>query len=423
VSVVAELFAESPTVRNPSSLTRRPEQPPTVTTPSLAAPTTNNVASLSESQATVSAANTIPTIISSRIPPPVVIQHPSTNVRTVPSIHAPPEVPFPEPQMRMSNENQRTAEVSSINFPTLFIPITPPSSPLLGEESSIHEATERTRKYGRDANERESKRRRTSKRPEGTSERRRSPSEPRSSKTPRPRSRAPSLPPFDSDAEAGEDIDPTAITMAALCADTGQGRISSKAAEIVNNHATWKLKNREKRARMKAIMEAKKYGHPDDEAEDSPEKSNQVDEHQPSTSTAIPPPSITAAAEDDSGNGFDYSQDLTTSRYNVQVRIGPNGETVIDEDSLIVDRTENQGTENLTHVTESDHTKFVNSATYGKRFRGSRWSGEETELFYDVRNFRFTIFLLAEIFLGIIPIWRKLRTYRVHPSGKGQKGL
>jgi len=212
------------------------------------------------------------------------------------------------------------------------------------------------------------------------------------------------------------------MTMAALCVDTGQGRISSKAAEIVNNHATWKLKNREKRARMKVMMEAKKYGHPDDEAEDSPEKSNQADEHQSSTSTAIPLSSVTAPVTDDSGNGFDYSQDLTTSRYNVQVRIGPNGETVIDEDSLVVDRADNQRTENLTHVTESDHTKFVNSATYGKRFRGSRWSAEETELFYDVRNFGYNIPLI-EFFLGIIAIWRKLRTHRVHPSGKGQKGL
>jgi transcription factor TFIIIB component B'' len=138
---------------------------------------------------------------------------------------------------------------------------------------------------------------------------------------------------------------------------------------------------------MKAIMEAKKYGHPDDEAEDSPDKPSPAEEPQPSTSTAGPPSSTAATVTDDTGNGFDYSQNLSTSRYNVQVRIGPNGETVIDEDSLVVDRAENHGTENFTHVTESDYSKFVNSATHGKRFRGSRWSAEETELFYDVSNF------------------------------------
>jgi hypothetical protein len=41
-------------------------------------------------------------------------------------------------------------------------------------------------------------------------------------------------------------------------------------------------------------------------------------------------------------------------------------------------------TVNYTHVEESDTTKFVNSSTYGKKFRGSRWSAEETELFFDV---------------------------------------
>ncbi|PPQ71475.1 hypothetical protein CVT26_011254, partial [Gymnopilus dilepis] len=46
-------------------------------------------------------------------------------------------------------------------------------------------------------------------------------------------------------------------------------------------------------------------------------------------------------------------------------------------------RAENDGTENYTHVVESDLTKFVNSGSYSKRYRGSRWTAEETELFYD----------------------------------------
>ncbi|KAF9566084.1 hypothetical protein CPC08DRAFT_704164, partial [Agrocybe pediades] len=202
-----------------------------------------------------------------------------------------------------------------------------------------------------------------------------------SSSTPRPRKRAPS-PPYDPDADPGEDIDPTTVTMASLCSDTGQGRVSSKAAEIMSNHAAWKVKNREKRARMKALMEAKKYGREDEEnAEQGPEQGAD-----PSTSTDVPSTSAatsTPAVVDDTDNGFDYSQDLTTSRYNVQVRIGANGAMVIDEELLVVDRVEDDGTEDYTHVIESDHTKFVNSGTYGKRYRGSRWSAEETELFYD----------------------------------------
>ncbi|KAH9486526.1 NADH dehydrogenase [ubiquinone] 1 alpha subcomplex subunit 9, mitochondrial [Psilocybe cubensis] len=201
-----------------------------------------------------------------------------------------------------------------------------------------------------------------------------------SSSTPRPRKRVPSPPPYDPDADPGEDIDPTTVTMASLCTDTGQGRVSKKAAEILSNHAAWKIKNREKRARMKQIMEAKKYGREEEaEAELNAESSTAENGTTPAQENASAHHTVT----DDTGNGFDYSQDLTTSRFNVQVRIGPNGETIIDENSLVVDRVEDDGTENYTHVVESDHTKFVNSGTYSKRYRGSRWSAEETELFYD----------------------------------------
>lgn len=171
--------------------------------------------------------------------------------------------------------------------------------------------------------------------------------------------KSPTLP-YDSNGDPGEDIDPTSVTMAALCTDTGQGRVSRKAAEILANHAAWKAKNKEKRAHMRNLMELKKYD--------------------PATAP-VPVPNDTG---NDTGNGFDYSQGLSTSRYNVQVRIGPNGETVIDEESLVVDRVENDGTDDYTHVIESDHTKFVNSGTYGKRYRSSRWSAEETERFFDV---------------------------------------
>jgi transcription factor TFIIIB component B'' len=178
--------------------------------------------------------------------------------------------------------------------------------------------------------------------------------------------------------------------MASLCDDTGQGRVSRKAVEILENHAAWKAQNREKRARMKTLMEQKKYGREEgDDVIDADQIPSNPGEAGPSAQ--VPPkPSNPAASThlDDSGGGFDYSQDLATSRFNVQVRIGPNGETIIDEASLVVDRAEAEDTENYTHVVESDHTKFVNSGSYGKRFRGSRWSAEETESFYDVSQSR-----------------------------------
>ncbi|KAH7886149.1 hypothetical protein F5I97DRAFT_1877883 [Phlebopus sp. FC_14] len=186
----------------------------------------------------------------------------------------------------------------------------------------------------------------------------------------------------DAGADPGEELDPTAVTMATLCDDTGHGRVSSKAARILDNHLAWKKSNREKRARMRMMMEAKKYGRNED-----------VDTNQNSGQDAVanPPPVLPvetsfgapAPVEDASGHGFDYSQSISTSRYNVQIRIGPSGETIVDEESLFVDRNAEEDTTSYTHVEESDVTKFVNSGTYAKRFRGSRWSAEETELFYD----------------------------------------
>ena len=206
-----------------------------------------------------------------------------------------------------------------------------------------------------------------------------------SSGTPRPRKRIPSPLPYDPNGDPGEDIDPTSVTMAALCTDTGQGRVSRKAAEILANHAAWKAKNKEKRAHMRTLMELKKYGREEESEHDQDGAQAQPEEAAASTSTpGMSNASATAPVLDDTGNGFDYSQGLATSRYNVQVRIGPNGETVIDEESLVVDRVENDGTDGYTHVIESDHTKFVNSGTYGKRYRSSRWSAEETERFFDV---------------------------------------
>ncbi|KAH9937315.1 uncharacterized protein B0H18DRAFT_970051 [Fomitopsis serialis] len=188
----------------------------------------------------------------------------------------------------------------------------------------------------------------------------------------RGKSRAPSVPPFDPDADPGEELDPTTVTMSSLCDDLGQGRVSSKAAQIISNHAAWRAVSKEKRARLRAIAEAKKYGRSID------------DEDQPVASTSEDPAGGRSPPEDgQAGDDFDYSQHLAKSRYNVQVRVGANGETIIDEESLFVNRDEEEDTTNYTHVEESDTTKFVNSLSYTKKPRGSRWSAEETDLFYD----------------------------------------
>ncbi|KAJ7751278.1 hypothetical protein DFH07DRAFT_532070 [Mycena maculata] len=213
------------------------------------------------------------------------------------------------------------------------------------------------------------------------------------STSPKKKRKKSKVPAFDPEADPGEEIDPTLITMAELCVDNGQGRISTKAVEIQKNHLAWKQQSRDKRARMKALAEQKKYGKKDEE------DGEEIDTNAASAAEAPSAPDASQSAEiivgpsepseaqpviaDATGSGFDYSQQLTASRFTVQVRLGPNGETIIDEESLTVDRTEEVDTSNYVHVVESDHTKFVNSQSYTKKMRGSRWSAEETDLFFD----------------------------------------
>jgi transcription factor TFIIIB component B'' len=213
-------------------------------------------------------------------------------------------------------------------------------------------------------------------------------STPSGSRKPR-KPRTSSVRPFDGGANPGEELDPTMVTMAALCSDTGQGRISSKAAEIQTHHVAWKASNREKRAHLKTLVEAKKVrGRDHDDGKSTASKQSFPGPASTSAAGSMPIASGSGkdrfTEENSDRHGFDYSQALTTSRFNVQVRIGSNGETFIDEESLFVDRNDEEDTENYTHVEESDHTKFVNSGTYGRKYRGSRWGAEETELFYHV---------------------------------------
>lgn len=220
---------------------------------------------------------------------------------------------------------------------------------------------------------------------EGRRKKRRRSTTASSTSTRRRRTRTSSVPVFDNDADPGQDLDPTTVTMADICQDTGQGRVSSKAAIIQRNHLAWKASNREKRERMRVIMEAKKHGRQESDTEDAQPTITTETEAPPDSGTPAPA-DVAEVVEESNGDEFNYRQNLETNRFSVKVRIGPNGETIIDEESLHIDRAENDGnTEHYQHVEESDQTKFTNSATYTKKLRGSRWSPEETELFFQVR--------------------------------------
>ncbi|KAI0308183.1 hypothetical protein B0F90DRAFT_1665059 [Multifurca ochricompacta] len=159
--------------------------------------------------------------------------------------------------------------------------------------------------------------------------------------------------------------------MAAICEDTGQGRVSSKAAQILDNHAAWKRSNKEKRVRMRALMEAKKYG-----------RSEDIDER------GVPTPTIEPSSSVDT-----TPMQITPNRLtpNPSVTLAPDDVPESDLDLITIipwqlvvstSRAEERETDGYVHVEESDATKFVNSGSYSKKFRGTRWTAEETELFY-----------------------------------------
>lgn len=238
----------------------------------------------------------------------------------------------------------------------------------------------------------------------------------------RARSRTSSAPVYDEDSAPGPDLDPTTVTMADICQDTGQGRISSKAAIIQRNHLAWKAANKEKRERMRTVMEAKKLGREEPEADDIP--AVKEPETDPLDSASVASAEINDPPDEDGNdNGFDYQQALGTNRFSARVRIGPNGETIIDEESLQVDRAEEINTANYQHIEESDQTKFTNSASYGRKLRGSRWSAEETDLFFHVSKCKASAASHLTLLKGSVSIWRKLRAHFLCPAWPGSQGV
>src|SRR5215217_8408357 len=80
-----------------------------------------------------------------------------------------------------------------------------------------------------------------------------------------------------------------------------------------------------------------------------------------------------------------------------------NGQLVLDETSLQIDRRErdvfDQGPLEL--VEESNLTRRVNSATWGRRERVERWDVAETERFYEALSMFGTDFeLISKMFVG-----------------------
>lgn len=176
------------------------------------------------------------------------------------------------------------------------------------------------------------------------------------------------------DAESpAEPIDPTQITMRAICDDLGAGRKSSRWESSQSLYGEARKRAKEERARH--ILETEQH---------------ERETGRSSKKGGLKPP---LPKEPSRGNGehngdqrdeFSYDETLKTSHYAPQVRIGANGEIVLDVDSLQVDRSADPDLiEEYSHIEENDHSKFTNSSSWSKR-RLVRWGKDDTALFYDV---------------------------------------
>lgn len=181
-----------------------------------------------------------------------------------------------------------------------------------------------------------------------------------------------------------EPIDPTQIRMSAICDDPGSGRISSRWESSQIQYADARKRAREERARALA------------EADEEERVTGRI-----GAKKAAPKPVLSSDGEaaNPAGGGeesvventgqnpdeFTYTESLKASHYAPQVRIGANGEIVLDMESLQVDRAADPelADEPYSHVEESDQSKFTNNSSWSKR-RVVRWGKEDTALFYDV---------------------------------------
>lgn len=190
--------------------------------------------------------------------------------------------------------------------------------------------------------------------------------------------------PDHSPAGTPDPIDPTKVTMNSICTDTGSGRVSSRweSSQILYAEA----RKRAKEERELAIAEA----------EAKEQETGRFSRRKISKSEAesrLENGEVNTEGTNKSANDFSYEESLKASHFAPQVRIGANGEVVLDVESLQVDRSADPDlVEEYRHVEETDQSRFTNSNSWSKR-RTVRWSKEDTALFYDVCGF--LLFLLC----------------------------
>ncbi|KAA1110408.1 Transcription factor TFIIIB component B [Puccinia graminis f. sp. tritici] len=148
-----------------------------------------------------------------------------------------------------------------------------------------------------------------------------------------------------------------------------------------------------------------------EEVEYSEFKTSAKKSSQPSKSTTTT--SVDQANQQDPQDQEEQEEEVVEEEFNVddfvpqaahfapQLRV-VNGQIILDQDSLEVDRRDQTPQlDEMEVVEESDSTRLVNSNTWSKAVRGERWSVDETNLFYDaVRLFGSDFEMISQLFPG-----------------------
>lgn len=192
------------------------------------------------------------------------------------------------------------------------------------------------------------------------------------------------------DGAENQRIAPTEVRMADLCAETNQGKISSREVRL--------------RERDKVEEEKKKLA----TQEEARKQASEFMNHPTGTAQSIQTNSENGggASAQPSGEASGHPEDDMPAQSGPRTQI-VDGQIVFVENSHIIDRHNREGNigiafdENASVVIEDDLTKRVNSASYLKRAQPHRWSAETTQLFYEgLRYFGMDFSMMVALFPG-----------------------
>jgi transcription factor TFIIIB component B'' len=188
--------------------------------------------------------------------------------------------------------------------------------------------------------------------------------------------------------QVGEPIDETTVTMNDLCNGLGQGHVSTRFLDVFQLSAVNRKRKREDRAKLIEIVRRRELGLPQEEGDEMIGQRGRGLTAADLFGAAVVHGA--AAEEDESVEDKDeYATGARAARHAPQIRYDAQGNMVLDEERLEFDRQVEAEEELAAQgpvevIVENDRDKFTNHATFSRKPGYSRWSREETELFYDV---------------------------------------